>query len=563
MPQSKALQRESVPGLGIFSARRLTQYVDTWRVAASAIACLVAVPLLVIASSLLKPTQGIWGHLIDNVLAGLLSNTAWLVLGVSLGTFFIGVSTGWLTAVCDFPGRRLFSWTLLLPLAMPAYVLAFIYLGIFDFTGPVQSTFRTLFPQSGFHFPDIRSTGGVIFVMTLALYPYVYLLCRNAFLTQSKSSIEAARTLGLTHFEAFLKVSLPMARPWIAGGLMLVIMETLADFGAVSILNFDTFTTAIYKAWFGFFSLTGAAQLSSILVFIVFLVIVLEQRFRARMSYSHSSGSGQKMDRIELSKGFGWTALSFCLMVLLAGFIVPCVQLVAWTLESFHVEFDGRYVWLVGRTLFLAFVAALLTLSGAIVLAYAKRHRPDSYTLSLTRVATLGYSLPGTVLAVGIFIPVAKADNLLIRFMQSAFDFEISSLLQGTLIVMFIAYLIRFMTTGFNAVDSSMQRITTSIDEASRLMGVKGLALLRRIHIPLLKNGLLTALILIFVEVMKEMPITLMTRPFGWDTLAVKIFELTSEGEWERSALPAVALVLVGLVPVIFLTHHSEKQHRK
>jgi iron(III) transport system permease protein len=399
--------------------------------------------------------------------------------------------------------------------------------------------------------------------MTLALYPYVYLLCRNAFLTQSKSSIEAARTLGLTHFEAFFKVSLPMARPWIAAGLMLVIMETLADFGAVSILNFDTFTTAIYKAWFGFFSLTGAAQLSSILVFIVFLVIVLEQRFRTRMRYSHSSGSGQKMDRIELSKGFGWTAFSFCLMVLLAGFIVPCVQLVAWTLESFHVEFDGRYVWLVGRTLFLAFVAALLTLSGAIVLAYAKRHRPDPYTLSLTRVATLGYSLPGTVLAVGIFIPVAKVDNILIRFMQSAFDFEISPLLQGTLVVMFIAYLIRFMTTGFNAVDSSMQRITTSIDEASRLMGVKGLALLRRIHIPLLKNGLLTALILIFVEVMKEMPITLMTRPFGWDTLAVKIFELTSEGEWERSALPAIALVLAGLVPVIFLTHHSEKQHRK
>lgn len=559
MSQTKALLRERVSGLGSFSMKKLTLWVDGWRLAALGVACLVAVPLLVILSSIFRPTQDIWDHLMANVLPGLFANTGWLVLGVSLGTLFLGVSLGWLTAACDFPGRRMFSWALLLPLAMPAYVLAFIYLGLFDFAGPVQTAFRTLFPQTGFLFPDIRSTGGVILVMTLAFYPYVYLLSRNAFMTQGKSSMEVARTLGLSPTETFFKVCLPMARPWIAGGLMLVIMETLADFGAVSVFNFETFTTAIYKSWFGFFSLTSAAQLSSILLFIVLAVLMVEQRLRARMRYTHTGRSGLSTDRIKLLGGFGWAAFSLSLLVVLAGFVVPCAQLILWTIKIFHLEFGSGYFWLVGRTFYLASAAALLTCFGAIVLTYAKRRHPDSSTSGLTRVATLGYALPGTVLAIGIFIPVAKVDNLLIGLIQSGFGYEASSLLQGTIIIMFTAYLVRFMAIGFNTVDSAMQRITPSIDEASNLMGVKGFALLRRIHIPMLKNGLLTALILVFVEVMKEMPITVMTRPFGWDTLAVKIFELTSEGEWERSALPAVALVLVGLVPVIFLTHHSEK----
>ncbi len=235
------------------------------------------------------------------------------------------------------------------------------------------------------------------------------------------------------------------------------------------------------------------------------------------------------------------------------------MQLLVWTAEIFPLEFGSAYLWLVGRTLFLASAAALVTCFGAIALTIAKRRHPDAYTSGLTRVATLGYALPGTVLAVAIFIPIAKVDTFLIWFIQAASGYGVSPLLQGTIIIMLTAYLVRFMTTGFNAVDSAMQRITPSIDEAARLMGVKGMDLLRRIHIPLLKNGLLTGLTLVFVDVMKEMPITLMTRPFGWDTLAVKIFELTSEGEWERAALPAVALVLVGMVPVFVLTRHTER----
>jgi iron(III) transport system permease protein len=527
--------------------------------AVAAIAGIVAVPLFVIISSVLMPTQGIWDHLVENVLPGILTNTAWLVLGVSLGTLFLGVLLGWLTGVCDYPGRKIFSWALLLPLAMPTYVLAFIYLGLLDYSGPVQTTFRTQFPQSGLSLPDIRSTGGVIFVMTLALYPYVYMFARSAFMTQGKNSLEAARTLGLRPAATFFRVYLPMARPWITGGLMLVIMEALADFGAVSIFNFDTFTTAIYKAWFGFFSVTAAAQLSSILVFIVFLVILLEQLSRTKMRYTGAGGFGPERTRIRLDGGFGWAAFLFSFLVVLAGFVVPCTQLLLWTVEVFHVEFDISYFWLVGKTLFLASTAALVICFGAVVLAYGKRRHNDHYTSGLTRVATLGYALPGTVLAVGIFIPIAKVDNVMIHLINSISGYEVSTLLQGTLIIMFAAYLVRFMAAGFNGIDSAMQRITPSIDEASRLMGVKGFSLIRRIHLPMLRTGLLTALILVFVEVMKEMPITLMTRPFGWDTLAVKIFELTSEGEWERSALPALALVLAGFVPVILLMRETER----
>ncbi len=523
-------------------------------------AAIVAVPVLVIISSLFKPTQDIWGHLLENVLPRIFVNTVSLVIGVSFGTLILGVALGWLTGACDFRGRRIFSWALLLPLAIPTYVMAFVYLGLFDFAGPLQSALGDMFPRSNLRLPNIQSATGVIIVMTLALYPYVYLLARSAFMTQGLTSIEAARSLGASPVGAFFRVVLPMARPWIVGGLMLVVMETLADFGAVSIFNFDTFTTAIYKSWFGFFSLTAAAQLSSILVFMVLVVALLEQRLRRQQRYTGGGGSTPSMARIQLSGVKAWAAVVFCLLVLLTAFAVPCLQLIVWSADSFGMEFGTRYLGLVGRTLFLALAAALITCSTALLLAYARRYHPEPFTFGLTRVATIGYALPGTVLAVGIFIPVVFTDNFISQIVRSVFGYDLKPLLQGTVFIMLIAYLVRFTAAGFNSVDSAMQRIAPGIDDASTLLGAKGLALLRRVHLPILKSGILTGLTLVFVDVMKEMPITLMTRPFGWDTLAVKIFEFTSEGEWERAALPAVAIILTGLFPVILLTRHNEKQ---
>lgn len=530
---------------------------SAWQCFTLLIALLVFVPLSVLAFAWLEPAWDIWKHLQETLLSRLLFNTLVLVLGVSMGTLLLGVSLAWLTGACDFPGRKHFSWSLLLPLAMPTYVLAFVSLGLFDFAGPVQTQMREWFGR-GVWFPDMRSAGGVVMVMSLALYPYVYLLARNAFRTQGKRALEAAETLGCTPVQGFFRVVLPMARPWIAGGVTLVIMEALADFGAVSIFNYDTFTTAIYKTWFGFFSLPAAAQLSSLLVAIVFLLVALEQRLRKRMRFAQSRLAPQA-ERIELTGSRRWLATGYCSLVLSIAFLVPALQLLIWSLEVFHEEFDSRYLSLLGHSLLLGLIAAVLITAVALLLAYTGRRHQDRLTHGLIRTATLGYALPGTVLAIGIFIPLAWLDNFIINLARNVFGLEIPQLLQGTIMIMLLAYTIRFMAAGFKSIDSSMHRVTTNIDEASRLMGLRGIKLLARVHLPMLRGGIFTALTLAFVDVMKEMPITLMTRPFGWDTLAVKIFELTSEGEWERAALPALALLLSGLIPIVLLMRETDR----
>ncbi len=531
--------------------------MDGWRAGAVLLAAVAAVPLVFIfvtAASPSGPSQEIWKHLSETLLAELLINSFVLVAGVSVGTLLLGVGLAWLTAIYDYPGRGFFSWALMLPLAIPAYVFAFVFLGVFDFMGPVQGLLRDWFGPAGVSMPDVSSSGGVIAVMTLVLYPYVYLLTRNAFMTQGRGPMEVSRMLGHGGAGSFFRVMLPMARPWIAGGLMLVVMETLADFGTVSIFNYNTFTTAIYKAWFGFFSLEAAAQLSSILVVIVLLLLVLEQRTRANIRYTRGGREAVAASAIKLEGFYKWMATGVSSAVFAVAFALPVVQLVLWAVEVYELEFGPIYISYLWHTLALGGMSASVVAVLALMLAYAKRLHDDSFMRLLARIATLGYALPGTVLAVGIFVPVAKLDNLLI----SVLGLEAGAVLKGTVPVLVAAYAIRFMAAGFNSIDSALQRITSSVDEASRLLGQSGLRLLGRVHIPLLRGGIITAAVLVLVDVMKEMPITLMMRPFGWDTLAVKIFELTSEGQWERAALPAIVLVIAGLLPVFILTRQGD-----
>ncbi len=526
-----------------------------WRCVAAALSLATLMPLAVILSSLPSVETLIWDHLSAIVLPRLVWNTGILLIGVGGGVLLLGVPLAWLVAVYEFPGRAFFSWALMLPLALPAYVLAFVVIGIFDYTGPVQTWLR-LQAGGSVAFPPIRSTGGVLLVMSLALYPYVYLLARNAFSSQGRRAVEVAASLGLGPFRGFWRVALPLARPWIIGGLSLALMEALADFGTVAIFNFDTFTTAIYKAWFSLFSLPAASQLASLLVLGVFILIWVEGIARGRRGYGIRLPA--PAPRLPLRGVARWGATLWASAVLFCGFVMPVLQLLLWIWQTNGRDLDWRYGGFILNSAILASLAAILVVSVAVLLSYAHRRDPSRIMRLLVRLATLGYAVPGTVLAVGVFVPVAWLDNFLID--SFAIFSGQSSLLKGTLIVMLLAYVARFSAVGVAPVESAFARIPKSQEEAARLLGVRGFPLLYRVYLPQIKGGLLAAGLMVFVDTMKEMPITLMTRPFGWDTLSIRVFEMTSEGEWERAALPSVAIVLMGMVPVIWLARSKGRK---
>ncbi len=509
---------------------------------------LVLAPIAVIFFSWGSAQTEIWQHLIETQLSTLLRNTLVLAIGVGVGVTLLGVSLAWLTVMCEFPGRRWLDWALMLPMAMPAYVLAFVVLGIFDFGGLLQHSLHQLLGDS-YRYIDVRSEGMVIAVLVLVFYPYVYMLSRSAFLAQSSDVIEAARVLGASTWGAFFRVALPMARPAIVAGTSLAVMETLADFGTVAVFNYDTFTTAIYKSWFGFFNLQAAAQLASLLLLFVGLALLAEKRSRGARRYTQGARL-QHRYRFQLSGSRGVLASGFCLSVLTIAFVLPVLQLLFWVLEEGLAVIDSRYFDLLWRTLSLGVMAATITVALALLIAYSRR-RVSFRWQGFYGLATLGYALPGSVLAVGIVLSFAEIDNRFFVPLMKLAGMEPRQLLVGSVLALLAAYWVRFLTVANGPVESSLQRIRPSIPEAARSLGVHGWLLMWRIYLPILRPGLITAAVLVFVDVMKEMPATLLLRPYGWDTLAVRIYEMTSEGEWERAALPALTLIIVGLVPVI------------
>ena len=525
-----------------------------WTPIALAIAALLLLPLSVLLLSWHEVDGTIWSHLWHTQMPRLLSNTLVLVLGVGVGVTLLGVSLAWLTSLCDFPGRRWLDWALMLPFAIPAYVLAFVFIGLLDFSGPLQSLLREWFGQ-GLRLPSVRSSGGVIAVLVLVFYPYVYLLARAAFLAQGKGLMEAARVLGLSPWRAFWRVALPVAWPAIGAGLALAIMETLADFGAVSVFNFDTFTTAIYKTWYSFYSLSSATQLASLLLLFVALVIYGERRARGASRPVQERARTQALYRLR-----GWKALaasSWCGLVFLCAFVIPVVQLLVWFSQRGYLDIDERYYGLIVRSLSLGGIAALLTVALALLLAFARRLAPTTLVRSAVAVGNLGYALPGSVLAVSIMLAFSYLDRGLVIPLSSWLGGAGKPLLLGSLAALLLAYVIRFMAVAYGPLEGSLARIKPSLPEASRSMGVAGRLLFLRVYLPLLLPGVLSAALLVFVDVLKEMPATLLMRPFGWDTLAVRVFEMTSEGEWARASLPALSLVLVGLLPVVMLIRRS------
>jgi iron(III) transport system permease protein len=528
-----------------------------WYPIAFAAALLVLLPLSVLLFSWHEIDRQIWSHLWQTQLPRLIGNTLVLVFGVGVGVTVLGVSLAWLTSLCEFPGRRWLDWALMLPFAIPAYVLAFVFVGLLDFAGPLQTLLRDWF-GSDLRLPRVRSTGGVIIVLVLVFYPYVYLLARNAFLAQGKGLMEAARVLGLSPWRAFWRVALPMARPAIGAGLALAIMETLADFGAVSVFNFDTFTTAIYKTWYSFYSLTSATQLASLLLLAVMLVLYGERRARGAVRPANERPRGKAL--YHLKGGQALAASAWCGLVFACGFVIPVLQLIVWFWQRGRFDLDERYTALILHTLYLGGMAALITVSVALLLAFALRLAPTRLMRGTVGLANVGYALPGSMLAVAIMLAFSYLDRELVIPLSAWLGGAGKPILLGSLSALLLAYLVRFMAVAFGPLENSLARVRQSLPEASRSLGVGGIGLFFRVYLPLLLPGALSAALLVFVDVLKEMPATLLMRPFGWDTLSVRVFEMTSEGEWARAALPALTLVLVGLLPVILLIRRSARR---
>lgn len=537
--------------LNLWELRDRFRKISVWQVFLVVMALPTLLALLGVLSALLDPDVETLSHLAQYVLPQTIKNTIFLVIGVAVVTTVLGVSLAWLTAVCDFPLRRFFVWALILPMAIPGYVMAFALVGLFEYTGPVQSALRDVLGSSS-AFPEIYSFGGVVLALSLALYPYTYLMVRNAFQTQGLRSLEVGQSLGLSIRESFWRICLPMARPWIVGGALLVMMETLSDFGTVAIFNYDTLTSAIYKSWFGLYSLSAALQVASVLLIFVVVITLLERHSRASQRFSQTRSATLMVSRIRLKVMSRWSATVFCLLVFSLAFVMPVIRLLYWAIPNLDVELTAQFWrYMVGSTS-LSMIAMAMIAGLALLMAFAARTYNQPFAKIAVRISTMGYALPGTVLAVGLFVPVAAMDNIL-----SALGFS-TPLLQGTMVVMLLAYSVRFMAVAFAPLESNLLRITPSIDAASRSLGVSGIRMLAKVHLPMVRGGLLTAMVLVFVDVMKELPITLMTRPFGFNTLAVRIFELTSEGLWERAALPALAIVLVGLIPAFILIRKSD-----
>ena len=542
------------------------QRLDGWTVAVIGIALLLALPVLTVFLSALQPAGEVWRHLADTVLSDYMLNSVLLMLGVGAGTLLIGVPAAWLTATCEFPGRRCFEWALLLPMAIPAYIIAYTYTGLLDFAGPVQSVLRELFgwTRQDYVFPEVRSLPGAVLMLTLVLYPYVYLLARAAFLDQSAAMLEVSRSLGAGPWRRFLSVSLPLARPALIAGVSLVQMEALADYGTVQYFGVGTFTTGIFRVWFGMDDAGAAAQLAALLLLFVFALLTFEQLSRRQARFHYTSQRVQPPPRLRLTGRWRGLAVLACLLPLLWGFLIPAAQLSVWALRSAPRMLDERFLRLTGNSLGLALGAALLILLLALLLAYGRRLRPQPIVRLAVHGAALGYAVPGTVVAIGVMLPFAALDRGLDAWLRAWFGVSTGLLLSGTLAALLFAYCARFLPVALHSVEAGLSRIRPSMDDVARALGSSPRAVLWRVHVPMLRGSLLSALLLVFVDVLKELPATLILRPFNFNTLAVRTYELAADERLADSACFALAIVLAGIGPVILLSRaigHARPGH--
>jgi len=552
--QPQSLFAQSWRSLTVWRARRRASPV--WSVVVALILAVIALPVITVLALAITPADNIWPQLIATVLPASLYNTVMLMVATGAVTLAVGSATAWLVTMYRFPGRALADRLLVLPLAIPTYIVAYVYADLLSYAGPIQTAIRAIFgfgPGSGAVLPEIRSLPGAVFVMASVLYPYVYLSARASFVQQSVCALEVARTLGRTPMGTFWSVALPMARPALVAGAALVMMECLADLAAVQYLGVPTLTASIYATWLQRGNLGGAAQLASILIGVVAVVYAVETWARGEAKTHATTGRYRSIPFHELTGWQATGAAAVCLLPFVVGFAIPALLLLKNAATHLAPAFEAGFWPAVRNSLLLAVTAAAASLVVALILAYARRVAANGLTRPASRVAGLGYALPGTVLALGLLIPLGAFDNAIDSLMRAQFGISTGLMLTGSLLALTLAYVIRFLAVALGALESGLARISPNLDAAARALGETPLSALRRVHIPLLTPALASGALLVFVDAMKELPATLLMRPFNFETIATHVYSLAAIEQFEQASLGALMIVIAGLIPVLAL----------
>ena len=553
--------------LPVDSGRRRVAF-DGWTLVAAAIGLFVAIPVGTVLVTALGPSDGMWSHLVSTVLWEYVGNTLWLMLGVGAGTIVIGTSTAWLVTMYRFPGRRILSWALLLPLAVPSYILAFVITDQLEYAGNVQSALRGVFGWTSardYWFPEIRSLGGATIVLSLVLYPYVYLLARAAFIEQCFGLFETSRTLGRGPIASFFTVAAPLARPAIAVGAALALMETLNEFGTIDFFAVPTLTAGIFDVWLNMDSTAGAAQLASVLVAFALVLVAIERISRRSRRYHDTTTRVQALPEYRLSTARGIAALAWCAAPVALGFVLPACVLGSYAMVFYAETLEADYLDYVRNSMMLAAWAAVIAALAGIGLAYGVRLSPRRAMRGLAEFATIGYAIPGAVLAVGIMVPLGYFDNALDSMSRGLLGIPLGLLVSGTATALVVGYVVRFLALGYRTVDSGLARVTPSIEGAARTLGASPSRALVRVHVPIIRPSVITAALLVFVDTMKELPLTLILRPFNFDTLATFVYQYASDELLEECALGALTIVAAGVIPVVLMSRtiaRSRPGHR-
>lgn len=534
-----------------------------WLCGSGMFALLLILPIVSLFYLSTEEAGDLFSHLFATVLPTYTLNTLLLVIGVMGLSLFFGVPSAWLMAMCRVPGEKWLQWALVLPLAMPGYIVGYIYTDWFDYSGPIQQWLRDItgWTASDYWFPDIRTLFGATYVLALVLYPYIYLMSRSAFMEQNVSLLQSARLLGCSSFESFRRVSLPLVRPAVAVGLSLVAMETLGDFGTVSYFAVNTLTTAVYDTWLGYSNLGAAAKISAIMLVVIVLFLSGERYSRRKQKLFQTSYTSREDVRYELR---GWQkigAILWCWGLVSVAFILPLLQLASYAYDYFTQSWTSEFKTYALSSLKISVIAAFLATFVAIVVNFTNRLHNSQHSLFFMRAASLGYAVPGTVLAIGVLSPILKMDHWINNIAQIMHFEQPGLVLSGSMFAIVFAMAVRFSAVAIGSVESNLSKVSPSMDMASRTMGCNETQMLRRVHFPMIRRGILVALLLVFIESMKELNAALLLRPFNFETLATYVYNFASDEQLELAALPAVLLVLVGLIPLLIVNRSLERAH--